>query len=180
MCKECHIVCVETVLKDREAIQAACKRRGLPVPVQGKASLFSGDFEGLLLQLPDWHCPAVIDALCGPPHNASYVAKLLMWRSSVFLREIPRDRPKEGHITSRASATETGLAVLCLRDDVRAVFDRYAVVNASQRALPTQTASVSGHLPIQAATLVMWRTKRRESCFCRSRDSRDYITEKAT
>ena len=35
MCKECHIVCVEMELKDREAIQAACKRRGLPVPVQG-------------------------------------------------------------------------------------------------------------------------------------------------
>jgi hypothetical protein len=66
MCKECHIVCVETVLKDREAIQAACKRRGLPLPVQGKASLFSGEFEGLLLQLPDWHYPAVIDSAKAP------------------------------------------------------------------------------------------------------------------
>ena len=65
MCKECHIVCVETELKDREAIQAACKRRGLPIPVQGKASLFSGEFEGLLLHLPDWHYPAVIDATTG-------------------------------------------------------------------------------------------------------------------
>ena len=49
-------------LKDREAIQAACKRRGLPVPVQGKANLFSGEFEGLFLQLPDCCYPAVIDA----------------------------------------------------------------------------------------------------------------------
>jgi hypothetical protein len=60
MCKECHIVCVEMELKDRDAIQAACKRRGLPVPVQGKANLFSGEFEGFFapvarLALPGRH-----------------------------------------------------------------------------------------------------------------------------
>ena len=47
--------------------------------------------------------------LCG--HDA-YVA------SGAFLREIPEDRPDDGHITSRPPATECGLAMLRLSENV--------------------------------------------------------------
>ncbi len=65
MCKECHVVCVETELRDPEAIRAACKRLGLAEPVPGRACLFSSEAEGLLLHLPDWRYPAVIDPRTG-------------------------------------------------------------------------------------------------------------------
>ena len=118
--------------------------------------------------------------LCGQPHNVGYVAKSLMWRPPVFFRGIPSDLTVDGHITSRSSATETGLAVHHLRNGVLAVFDRLAVVGAFRRASSVMTASVSDGLPIQAAMLVMWRSEQRKSCSSPSRDSQDHITGKAT
>src|SRR4051812_29262885 len=103
-----------------------------------------------------------------------------MWRPPVFFREIPRDSTADGHITSRSPATETGLAVHHLRDSVLAVFDRLAVVGAFRRATSVMTAPVSDGLSIQAATLVMWRSEQRKSCFSPSRDSQDHINGKAT
>jgi hypothetical protein len=60
-----HIVTIKTRLHDPAAIVAACKRLGLVEPIQGKAQLYSGSAEGLLLQLPGWHYPAVIDMATG-------------------------------------------------------------------------------------------------------------------
>ena len=60
-----HIVTIQTRLHDPAAIAAACKRLGLAQPVHGKARLYSGEAEGLLLQLPGWRYPAVIDAASG-------------------------------------------------------------------------------------------------------------------
>jgi hypothetical protein len=56
-----HIVTVQTRLRDAAAIAAACTRLGLPAPVQGTARLFSGSATGLLVQLPKWRYPVVID-----------------------------------------------------------------------------------------------------------------------
>jgi len=60
-----HIVEIQTKLHDPVAIGAACQRLGLPAPVQGTASLFSGEATGLLVQLPGWQYPAVIDTATG-------------------------------------------------------------------------------------------------------------------
>ena len=49
-----HIVTIKTEVRDATAVRAACQRLGLPVPVQGKTRLFSGEVEGLAVQLPDW------------------------------------------------------------------------------------------------------------------------------
>src|SRR5207237_1440489 len=42
-----------------------CTRLGLAAPVQGKARLFRGEVSGLLVQLPGWQYPAVIDTESG-------------------------------------------------------------------------------------------------------------------
>ena len=60
-----HIVTIQTRVNDPAAIAAACKRLGLAEPVHGKAKLYSGEAEGLLLHLPGWRYPAVIDAASG-------------------------------------------------------------------------------------------------------------------
>jgi len=60
-----HIVTIETRLHDVNAITAACQRLSLPQPVEGKAKLYSGEASGLLVHLPEWLYPIVIDTLTG-------------------------------------------------------------------------------------------------------------------
>ena len=60
-----HIVTIETKVHDPLAVNAACQRLGLDAPVQGTVKLFSGPVTGLIVQLPGWQYPAVIDALTG-------------------------------------------------------------------------------------------------------------------
>jgi FAD/FMN-containing dehydrogenase len=56
-----HIVTIRTEVRDPAALLAACSRLGLPVPVRGRARLFSGEAEGLIVQLPGWQYPVVVD-----------------------------------------------------------------------------------------------------------------------
>ena len=60
-----HLVTIQTQLRDPTAITAACRRLGLPAPVQGTARLYSGEAIGLLVQLPGWQYPAVIETTDG-------------------------------------------------------------------------------------------------------------------
>jgi hypothetical protein len=67
-----HVVQVQTKLHDPAAILAACQRLNLPAPVQGTAQLFGGEATGLLVQLPGWEFPAVIDPLTGVVRYDNY------------------------------------------------------------------------------------------------------------
>lgn len=67
-----HIVVIQTKVHDRAAISAACRRLGVSEPVEGTARLFSGEATGLLLQLPGWTYPAVIDPLTGAVRYDNY------------------------------------------------------------------------------------------------------------
>ncbi len=60
-----HIVQIATKVHDPTAVAAACQRLGLAAPVEGKARLYSGEASGLLVQLPGWRYPAVIDTASG-------------------------------------------------------------------------------------------------------------------
>ena len=60
-----HIVQIQTTITDAAAVRAACQRLGLPQPVQGKTKLFSGEVQGLAVQLPDWVYPIVCDTASG-------------------------------------------------------------------------------------------------------------------
>jgi hypothetical protein len=60
-----HIVTVQTKVRDPAAVAAACTRLDLAAPVQGTAHLFSGEATGVLVQLPDWQYPVVIDTSTG-------------------------------------------------------------------------------------------------------------------
>jgi hypothetical protein len=67
-----HVVTIQTKVHDPAAVAAACQRLGLPAPTQGTASLFSGEATGLLVQLPGWEYPAVIDTLTGTVRFDNY------------------------------------------------------------------------------------------------------------
>lgn len=60
-----HTVIVQTLVRDAAAVRAACQRLGLPAPVEGKTRLFSGEAEGLAVQLPGWQYPVVADLATG-------------------------------------------------------------------------------------------------------------------
>ena len=60
-----HIVTIKTEIRDAAAVQAACRRLGLPAPEQGTVKLFSGEATGLAVQLPDWQYPVVAELSTG-------------------------------------------------------------------------------------------------------------------
>jgi hypothetical protein len=60
-----HIVTLQTRVHDPAAVTAACQRLGLTPPQHGTARLFGGEATGLLVQLPGWQFPIVIDTLSG-------------------------------------------------------------------------------------------------------------------
>jgi hypothetical protein len=67
-----HVVAIETKLHDPVSIAAACQRLNLIAPVQGTAQLFSGEATGLLVQLPGWEYPIIIDTLTGTVRYDNY------------------------------------------------------------------------------------------------------------
>ena len=67
-----HIVEVKTECRDPVAVAAACRRLGLPEPAPGTATLFSGQASGLLVKLPGWLYPAVVDTASGSVRYDNY------------------------------------------------------------------------------------------------------------
>ena len=67
-----HIVEVKTEVRDHAAVAAACRRLSLPEPVRGTAELYSGEFAGLIVRLPDWAYPVVIDTEAGTVRYDNY------------------------------------------------------------------------------------------------------------
>jgi hypothetical protein len=67
-----HIVTVKTEVRDHAAVAAACRRLSLPEPVQGTAQLYSGQASGLLVHLPEWLYPVVIDMTTGQARYDNY------------------------------------------------------------------------------------------------------------
>ena len=60
-----HIVTIRTALRDTVALAAACRRLGLAEPVAGTAQLFSSEATGLVIHLPQWNYPVVVDSVTG-------------------------------------------------------------------------------------------------------------------
>ena len=60
-----HLVTIDSKIYDRTAVAAACQRLGLAPPTHGTAELFSGQVTGLLVRLPEWQYPVVIDTTSG-------------------------------------------------------------------------------------------------------------------
>src|SRR4051812_13248709 len=67
-----HIVTLETRVHDPAAIASACQRLNLRAPLQGTVQLFSGEATGMIVQLPGWEYPIVIDTLTGAIRYDNY------------------------------------------------------------------------------------------------------------
>ena len=67
-----HLVSIQTQIRDPAAVALACQRLGLPAPQQGTAELYSGKATGLIVRLPEWEYPVVIDTLSGHARYDNY------------------------------------------------------------------------------------------------------------
>lgn len=63
-----HIVTIQTRVRDAAGVRAACARLRLAAPEAGTARLYSGTVAGLLVKLPDWTFPVVVDVATGTLH----------------------------------------------------------------------------------------------------------------
>ena len=70
-----HIETIKTEIRDPTALAAACRRLGLAEPIQGKAKLFTTEAEGLIVHLPGWQYPVVVDPAARQIHYDNYEGK---------------------------------------------------------------------------------------------------------
>ena len=106
-----HIVTIEAEARDPAAVAAACRRLGLPEPVSGTATLFEGEASGLLVQLPGWVYPAVVEAATGKVRYDNYggawgdPAQLGRFLQAYALEKAAIEARRKGHtVTERALA----------------------------------------------------------------------------
>jgi hypothetical protein len=67
-----HLVTIKTRLRDPDAIAAACRRLNLAPAVQGTASVYNTEATGLMVQLPGWRYPAVVNTQTGEVHYDNF------------------------------------------------------------------------------------------------------------
>ena len=60
-----HIVTIKTQMRDPLAITAACRRLKLDQPTIGTAQLYSTSASGLIVKLPGWTFPVVVNTTDG-------------------------------------------------------------------------------------------------------------------
>jgi hypothetical protein len=78
-----HIVTIKEILvKDQNAVQEACRRLNLSEPVFGKTSLYGGNVEGLLIQLPNWTYPICCNLETGEIQYDNFKGN---WGEQIFL-----------------------------------------------------------------------------------------------
>lgn len=70
-----HIVTINTKVRDPVAIDAACRRLGLPQPVHGTSQIFTAEATGYSVQLPQWRYPIVCDTDSGTLHYDNFEGK---------------------------------------------------------------------------------------------------------
>jgi hypothetical protein len=100
-----HIVTIATKIHDAAAVAAACRRLGLAEAVPGTARLYDNKAEGLLVRLPGWRYPAVVDVLTGLVHYDNFQGR---WGE---FRELERFRQAYAVEKARLEARKQGYAV---------------------------------------------------------------------
>ncbi len=70
-----HIVTIHTKIRDPAALAAACARLGLAAPEPGTAELYSGSASGLIVRLPGWTYPVVVNPESGEARYDNFAGR---------------------------------------------------------------------------------------------------------
>jgi len=104
-----HIVSIQTQVRDPVAIAAACRRLGWSQPVAGTARLFSGQAEGVIVEVPDWRYPIVCETASGTLRYDNYEgawgdpARLDAFLQSYAVEKTKIEARKHGHSVTEQS-----------------------------------------------------------------------------
>lgn len=89
-----HIVSIQTQIRDKVAVEAACSRLQWPAPVQDRFKLFSTTVEGLGVRAPRWNYPIVCELTSGQLHYDNFEGR---WGDPKFL-----DQFKQAYAVEKA------------------------------------------------------------------------------
>ena len=101
-----HIVSVKTEVRDRQAVEAACKRLIWPAPVVGSHRVFTRTVEGLGVQAPRWQFPIVCDLATGELSYDNYggrwgdLVELDRFKQSYAVEKCKIEARKQGRYVS--------------------------------------------------------------------------------
>jgi hypothetical protein len=115
-----HIVTIQARVHDPVAVAAACRRLGLAEPVQGTAQLFSGEAAGLIIHLPGWQYPAVIDPLTGVVRYDNYggewgdQAELARFIQAYLVEKVRLEANKKGYQISEQALQDGSIKLQIL------------------------------------------------------------------
>jgi hypothetical protein len=107
-----HIVQIQTQVRDATAVDAACRRLGLPPPVQRTVKLFSSTATGLTVQLPGWTYPVVCDLSSGQLQYDNYGGrwgapeKLAEFLQAYAVERAKIEARKKGHTISEQTLAD--------------------------------------------------------------------------
>jgi hypothetical protein len=112
-----HIVEIKTQVRDCEAIAAACRRLGLAEPTRGTAKLYSAEAAGVIVKLPEWQYPIVIDTASGSIQfdhfNGSWgdPAKLDQFLQAYAVELVRLEARKKGHTVTETQLQDGSIRV---------------------------------------------------------------------
>ena len=107
-----HIVTIEAEARDPAAVAAACRRLGLPAPEEGTARLFEGEASGMLVRLPGWLYPAVVEPGTGKIQYDNYggswgdPAQLGRFLQAYALEKAKIEARKKGHTVTEHALSD--------------------------------------------------------------------------
>lgn len=112
-----HIVTIKTEVRDHAAVAAACRRLALPEPAMGTAQLYAGQASGLLVRLPEWLYPVVIDAATGTLRYDNYGGawgdehQLHRFLQAYAVERVRGEARRKNHIATEQSLADGSILV---------------------------------------------------------------------
>jgi hypothetical protein len=115
-----HIVSIRTKIRDSAAVAAACHRLGIGTPIVGTAVLYGGSVNGLLVRLPGWTYPAVVDLATGEVKFDNYggawgdQAKLDQFLQMYAVEKAKLEARKKGYAVTEQSLQDGSIQLQIL------------------------------------------------------------------
>lgn len=110
-----HIVEIQTQVRDKAAIETACRRLHLEPPTQGVAKLFSGQAAGTIVKLPGWKYPTVFDTQAGTVRFDNYEGRwgdqkhLDRFLQAYAVEKTKIEARRKGHAVSERHLADGGI-----------------------------------------------------------------------
>ncbi len=113
-----HIVRVQTKVRDGVAVRAACRRRGLPDPVEGRHLVFRTQLAGLGVKLRGWTYPVVCQLQDGQVQYDNFngrwgdVGELNLFLQAYAVEKARLEARRQGHRVSEQALADGSIKLV--------------------------------------------------------------------